>query len=548
MIGGQIGSYQIVRELGAGGMGTVYEGVHREIGRRAAIKLLRPDRSRDPLMAVRFLNEARAISRVEHPGLVRIFEYGRLQDGAAYLVMEHLAGETLREWLRRVGNGLGPVAVPLVRQLALALAAIHAKQIVHRDIKPENVMVLPAPETPLGVYVKLLDFGIAKLMDEPTTGEAMSLKTRTGSLLGTPTYMSPEQCRGTGCVDERADVYALGVVFYEMLCGRPPFRSEGLGELVALHMFSTPPALMSAVPTLPPQLAQLVHLMLAKKPSERPTMAEVAGRLDELAGLTWVEERGAADEAAGKTAAEAPGVTATFSSKIAAPAAFTAASDAPALSGAETGSGAEPLTAAPSRPADGDRVVELPPPILRRPASLAMLSLGLIALAGGAWLAREKAVSTSAARTAARAGATAGLAAAAAPHAPASEPRTSAAAAAPAVLAAPEAVPAPAGAELDRQQELARQELKDGRPLSAIPHLKRVLQLAPHRAAAIDLLCQAYYQAHRLQLARDSCERALAANPSSQNAQRILPLMRPARQPAGTTGSEHDGYSVEFFK
>lgn len=276
-----VGSYRIVRKLGEGGMGAVYEAVHKQIGRRAAIKLLRPEHSSNQELLARFFNEARAVNIVQHPSLVGIYEFGQTPDGAAYIVMEYLAGDSLRARLKKVGGRLGSSCVLIARQIATALAATHDKRIIHRDLKPDNVMLVPDPEVPGGERVKVLDFGIAKLSGD-VGPEGVSIRTRTGAVLGTPRYMAPEQCRGNTPVEEHADVYALGVMLFEMVAGVPPFQSNAFGELVALHMFAAPPPLRLFAPEAPEELLHLVHQMLAKSASERPSMAEVAQRLGQL--------------------------------------------------------------------------------------------------------------------------------------------------------------------------------------------------------------------------------------------------------------------------
>jgi serine/threonine-protein kinase len=185
----RIGSYRIVRKLGQGGMGEVFEAVHETIERRVAIKLLRPERARNAAAAARFFNEARAVNRIDHPGLVQVSDYGETPDGSIYIVMELLRGETLGQRLARRGRlGLAEVLL-LCRQVASVLVAVHEKGIIHRDLKPDNMMFVPDPDTPGGERVKLLDFGIAKLTLE---GDAARVRTSTDMLIGTPVYMSPE--------------------------------------------------------------------------------------------------------------------------------------------------------------------------------------------------------------------------------------------------------------------------------------------------------------------------------------------------------------------
>jgi serine/threonine-protein kinase len=280
LTGQQIGNYQIVRKLGEGGMGAVFEAVHTQIGRRAAIKVLHGHLAENPEISARFLNEARATNIVQHPGMVAIVEFGQLPEGGAYIVMEYLEGETLTGRLRRCGGKLGIDGLQLFRQIASALAAAHAHGVVHRDLKPDNVMIVKDPEAAGGERAKVLDFGIAKVAE---AGPASSnMKTRTGMMMGTPAYMSPEQCRGAGQVDDRSDVYSLGVMLYQALAGRLPFQAEGLGELIGMQMFSKPPPLRDLAPATPQELVNLVEAMLAKTPAERPSMNQVVAALEGL--------------------------------------------------------------------------------------------------------------------------------------------------------------------------------------------------------------------------------------------------------------------------
>jgi serine/threonine-protein kinase len=219
-------------------MGAVYLAVHPGIGRKAAVKVLHPELARDRDIVTRFLNEARAANAIRHPGIVEIFDSGTLDSGAPYIVMELLEGESLTSRLLRGRLPLDQ-CLEIARQAAAALGAAHAQGIVHRDLKPDNLFLVPDALEPERERVKVLDFGIAKL--NPGSIGAGSVRTRTGAVLGTPVYMSPEQCRGTREIDRRADVYALGVILYEMVCGRPPFYSEGFGELAHLHISEPPP-------------------------------------------------------------------------------------------------------------------------------------------------------------------------------------------------------------------------------------------------------------------------------------------------------------------
>ncbi len=264
-----IGNYRVVGILGQGGMGQVYSAVHDEIGRRVAIKVLHPEVSANPDLARRFLNEARAVNRVGHSGLVEIFDFGRLPDSRTYIVMEFLEGETLAGRLSRERTLPEVDALRLVRGVAQALMATHAVEIVHRDLKPENIMIVPDKEHG-GERTKVLDFGIAKVREGGTP------KTRTSAIMGTAVYMAPEQCRGSGLLDAKADVYALGVILYELLAGEPPFQAEEEVEIMAMHLRVEPPSLKDAAPHVSGQVADLVGRMLRKVSSERPTMVEVA--------------------------------------------------------------------------------------------------------------------------------------------------------------------------------------------------------------------------------------------------------------------------------
>jgi serine/threonine protein kinase len=278
-VGGLIGQYRIKRLLGEGSMGIVYEGSREDIGVRAAIKVLRSEYARREDIAARFINEARAVNRIHHAGIVRIFDYGRLTDGGAYLAMEFLEGETLRARISRTGRLPPPESIRLVRQITAALSAAHAKGIIHRDLKPDNVFIVPDSEALGGERTKVLDFGIAKL-----TSQTLS-RTHKNAFLGTPIYAAPEQCYGAADVTDRADVYSLGIMLYEMLSGAPPFFGESAGDIIASHMFTAPAPLKTKSPDLDLSICQLVDETLLKEPAQRPTMSALEQRLRALKGM-----------------------------------------------------------------------------------------------------------------------------------------------------------------------------------------------------------------------------------------------------------------------
>ena len=275
--GTQVGEYVIDGKLGEGGFGTVYRATHPLIGKLAAIKVLAPKYSADPEMVSRFIAEARAVNQIRHRNIIDIFGFGELPDGRSYYVMELLDGEPLDA---HIGAGL-PIleAIPILRAIGRALDAAHAKGIAHRDLKPENVFL--ARDSDGGVYPKLLDFGIAKLLGEAAT---TSHRTRTGSPIGTPYYMSPEQCRGQN-VDHRTDIYAFGCVAYELLTGHVPFeRDNHLDVLFA--QINEEPEPPSSRASLPPAIDGAIAWLMKKDPAERPANLDAAIRaLEEAAAL-----------------------------------------------------------------------------------------------------------------------------------------------------------------------------------------------------------------------------------------------------------------------
>jgi serine/threonine-protein kinase len=282
MIGRTVGGYVILERIGAGGMGEVYLGEHRRLERQAAIKFLLPGLSRDADLVTRFFNEARALSMIKHPGIVEVLDCDVLDD-RAYIVMEYLVGESMGDVLARVGGLVSEAraVAAVLGQVASALDVAHAKGIIHRDLKPENLFFALDEQRPFGV--KILDFGIAKLASENVANTSF---TRPGSLLGTPTYMAPEQCRGISGIDHRVDIYSLGCILFEMLAGRKVFEMEGAGDLLAAHIHLQPPRLADHAKGVPGVFDDLVTRMLAKNPDDRPqTMGEVISVFEGLLGV-----------------------------------------------------------------------------------------------------------------------------------------------------------------------------------------------------------------------------------------------------------------------
>lgn len=258
------GRYKIVRTLGAGGMGAVYEAVHEVIGRKVAIKCLHREFARDRDAVERFRREARAATAIGNEHIVDVTDVGELPDGSPYLVMEHLTGKTLGAVIEEEGAMRVARAMHIARQVCDALADAHEKGIIHRDLKPENVFLTRRGGDP--DFVKVLDFGISKTH---TTDPGVSDLTRTGMAIGTPSYMSPEQAQGLRDVDGRTDVWALGVIVYEMLTKRRPFVADTYPILLMRIVGGEPVPLADWRADVPEELDALVMRCLAKQVGER---------------------------------------------------------------------------------------------------------------------------------------------------------------------------------------------------------------------------------------------------------------------------------------
>lgn len=270
------GKYQILREIGRGAMGVVYEAEHVALQRRVAVKTLLEEVSADPQLGVRFEREARAASAIGHPNIIDVFDLGRTKDGLLFMVMELLDGDSLLAVLKRQGTLPLPLATHLLAQVLGGLSAAHKHGIVHRDLKPDNIFVLDTEERPN--FVKIVDFGISKMVGPKNLGPTATAKvagTMVGSVLGTPLYMSPEQAVGqVSVIDHRTDIYSAGVVLYEMLCGRTPFVGENYTQILGSILEGKYPPPRSLRPEIPPELEAAIVRALDRDMEKRfPTAA-----------------------------------------------------------------------------------------------------------------------------------------------------------------------------------------------------------------------------------------------------------------------------------
>ena len=280
LAGTPVGEYTVEHKLGEGAFGKVFKAVHPLIGKEVAIKVLGRKYSSDPQIVSRFVSEARAVNQIAHRNIIDIFSFGQLADGRHYYIMELVQGRPLDVMLWERRRLSLPEAMPILRGIARALDAAHAKGIAHRDLKPANVFVCEDGEG--NVSPKLLDFGIAKLL---STELQPHHKTRTGAPIGTPYYMSPEQCRADA-IDHRTDIYSFGVMTYELLTGTLPFHGQSYVDILFKHLqeAAAPPSAHAA--HLTPEIDHAVLRMMAKLPSDRPGSAGEAVRELEGAALT----------------------------------------------------------------------------------------------------------------------------------------------------------------------------------------------------------------------------------------------------------------------
>lgn len=276
------GKYRLTRMIGRGGMGSVWEGVHATLGTRVAIKFIDAEYAASAEALSRFENEARAAAKLRSKYVVEVYDHGVTADGRPYIVMEFLSGEPLDRRLEALGRLDIVQTAALMQQVSRALARAHGAGIVHRDLKPENVFLVRDEEDGIEI-AKVVDFGIAKFTDRSM---GVSSSTRTGSVLGTPFYMSPEQARGLRAVDTRSDIWSMGVIAFRCLTGRLPFEGEAVGDLLVKICTGPTPVPSRFAAGLPPEFDSFIARALAKEPDQRfQTAQELADALSVMAGL-----------------------------------------------------------------------------------------------------------------------------------------------------------------------------------------------------------------------------------------------------------------------
>lgn len=376
LTGQTVGNYLVHRQIGEGGMGMVYVAEHQAIQRRVAIKVLHRDFAGRPEMVGRLANEARAMAQIDSEHVVRVLDYGVLPVGIPYLVMEWLEGETLATCLQRQPRMPLERAIGILGGICDAVASAHAQGVIHRDLKPDNVFLTVREGRP--DFVKVLDFGIAKFsLRKP--GEPF--KTQTGVVLGTPAYMSPEQCESRASLDHRSDVYALGVIAFQMTTGRLPFTAEGFGGMLVAHLTSAPPAPRSIDPGIPERIDQAILKALQKKPEDR--FVSVGAFLEAISG------RPPSTFHVGTGVVRLPpamALPATAHTSYAAP----TAPATPSLAASPTALASPPAVSTTMRASTGQLAISdgTPPPASAKPMRLVAVALGSgLLLAGATWWA-----------------------------------------------------------------------------------------------------------------------------------------------------------------
>jgi serine/threonine-protein kinase len=280
---GQIlaGKYRIDERLSGGGMGTVYRGTHVLMDKTVAVKVLLPSLAADEKIVARFSREARAASKISHPHALSVTDFGEAENGVVFLVMEYLDGLTLKEIIRQEGPMLLPRAAEILRQVGGALDAAHAEGVVHRDLKSDNIMLLSSSGTD---YAKVLDFGIAKIKEPEGTYDPGL--TNPELVIGTPQYMSPEQCSQSPDIDARSDIYSLGVILYEMLVGHVPFTGASPTAIMLKHLQQPAPSVLAERDDIPEAVGRVVARAMEKRPEDRyDTVGELVEDFTIAAGM-----------------------------------------------------------------------------------------------------------------------------------------------------------------------------------------------------------------------------------------------------------------------
>src|ERR1044071_3351973 len=282
------GKYRIDDKIDEGGMGCVYRATHVLMEKVVAVKVLHPALAADDKIVARFTREAKAASRISHPPAISVTDFGESENGVVYLVMEYLRGRTLKDIVRTGGPFTLESTVEIVRQVSGALDAAHYEGVVHRDLKSDNIML---EEHTGGDWAKVLDFGIAKIQPtERSVHETDPGLTAPNLIIGTPQYMSPEQCSQASAIDARSDIYSFGVIVYEMLAGHVPFSGDSPTAIMMKHIQEPPPSVLEDRPDPPAEVGRVVARALAKDPAERFQKAtELSAALAEAAAAAPAE-------------------------------------------------------------------------------------------------------------------------------------------------------------------------------------------------------------------------------------------------------------------
>jgi serine/threonine-protein kinase len=292
------GKYKIEKLIKTGGMGSVYRGRHVLMDKTVAIKVLRPSLAGDDAVVARFSREAKAASKISHPHAVSVTDFGEAENGVVFLIMEYLDGRTLKETIAKEGPLSLGRAVEIVRQVAGALDAAHGQGVIHRDLKSENIMLVSHNGDE---WAKVLDFGIAKIL-QPVGSAADAEITQANLVVGTPQYMSPEQCSQSGALDARSDVYSLGIIVHEMLTGKLPFTGESATVVMMKQVQDVPPSVLESQSQLPAAVDRVIKRALAKQPIDR---FQSAGELSAALADAASEEPGEAPVVAAAAATNA---------------------------------------------------------------------------------------------------------------------------------------------------------------------------------------------------------------------------------------------------